>query len=329
VTELLDVHTGPSYVLARGVVAPRVNRCVALGGGVSNVVLLIETDSRRVVVKQALGRLRVADLWEAPVGRIVTEARALRFAAHVLTGEVPEVLDVDPAAHAMTIAAAPAEWVSWKDRLLNGTIEVDIADRLGVALAALHNAPTDSADWLDQPAAFRALRVDPYHHAVAARMPNVARPIRELAAEMAVQRCCFVHGDYSPKNVLVGDESLWLIDFEVAHLGDPTFDVAFLLNHLLLKAVRRPAWLPLYRRCANEFLNSYAGRSAYATLASGRYLVRHLGCLLLARAVGKSPAEYLDAHSREVATELGTAALLEDVDTVDQLWTRLATLNPP
>lgn len=312
------MRSAPEYLLRRGIIERAPDNCVALGGGVSNVVLRIDD----LVLKQSLGRLRVADVWEAPVGRIVTEANALRFAHEFLPDVVPTAIDCDPTAHTLIMPAAPADWRSWKELLLAGTVDPGIASRLGAALAALHNAATADLDWLDQPEAFVALRVDPYHHAVADRLPEVAAEVRSVAAEMAGNRLCFVHGDYSPKNVLVGDGSLWVIDFEVAHLGDPTFDVAFMLHHLLLKAIHRPDGFSGYARCGAEFLAAYAD-SRFSSMASGTYLVRHIGCLLLARAVGKSPAEYLDDAARKRVVAIGTRALLERPSSVEWIWDRV------
>lgn len=315
---LLDATTGPDYLLRRGIVDRAPEHCIALGGGVSNVVLRIDG----LVLKQSLGRLRVADVWEAPVGRIVTEARALRFAHGLLPAVVPDAIDSDPDAHTLTMPAAPANWCSWKELLLAGAVDPGIAGRLGAALAALHNAATADLDWLDQPEAFRALRVDPYHYAVADRLPGVAGEVRAVAREMAGNRLCFVHGDYSPKNVLVGDNSFWIIDFEVAHLGDPTFDVAFMLHHLVLKAIHRPADFVEYKRCGTEFLSAYA-ESRFAGLASGAYLVRHVACLLLARVIGKSPAEYLDQKARNRVVAIGSRAVRQQPASVEWIWDRV------
>ncbi len=105
--------------------------------------------------------------------------------------------------------------------------------------------------------AFDQLRVDPYHRAVMRRWPSLAGPIGAYAEELLATRVCLVHGDFSPKNVLVGPDSLWVIDFEVAHVGDPVFDPAFMLNHLMLKAIHRPADAAAYRACAEAFVSSY------------------------------------------------------------------------
>jgi hypothetical protein len=115
---------------------------------------------------------------------------------------------------------------------------------------------------------------------------------------MSHRRSCLVHGDFSPKNVLVGDAALWVIDFEVAHLGDPAFDVAFLLSHLMLKAIALPYREAAFLECARAFDETY--RSIVPPLAEPRheYVLGHVGCLMLARVDGKSPVGYLDNAGR-------------------------------
>ena len=115
---------------------------------------------------------------------------------------------------------------------------------------------------------------------------------------MLEHRTCLVHGDFSPKNVLVGDPGLWIIDFEVAHLGDPSFDVAFLLSHLALKAIHLPASERDLLACADAFDGAYRGAAPPFPVAPAAYILGHVGCLMLARVDGKSPAEYLDGPSQ-------------------------------
>ena len=74
--------------------------------------------------------------------------------------------------------------------------------------------------------AFDQLRVEPFYRTVSGVARSWRRPSRPLTTRMEATHVCLVHGDYSPKNVLVGD-GLWVIDFEVAHFGDPAFDLAF------------------------------------------------------------------------------------------------------
>lgn len=310
---LLSPGTVGAYLVGRGLLPPgRPAQAVELGGGVSNIVLAVGP----YVVKQALPRLRVADEWLAKQERALTEAEALRLAARLTPGRVPPLADVDPSLCAVTIGRAPEGWRTWKAALLDGEADPAVAEALGSILACWHAATAGDgdvarrfADW----EAFEQLRVDPYHRTVARRHPDLAPAVCRLIADMAARRAALVHGDFSPKNVLLGDGGLWVLDFEVAHFGDPDFDLAFMLTHLALKAVHRPQRRQGYRRCAEAFLTAYRlGAPAFAPVP--QRLARHLGCLMVARVDGKSPAEYLTAAGREEARERGRRLLLRPPD---------------
>ena len=292
----------------------------------SNVVLAAGVGDRALVVKQSLPRLRVADEWLAKRERVFTEARALRLQARLTPGRVPHVLDVDPDRFAITIAHAPEGWSDWKARLLAGVADPDVGAELGRVLGVWHRATRDDpavardfADW----EAFEQLRVDPYYRTLARRCPELAAPVLARIARMEASRHCLVHGDFSPKNVLLGTaggDDLWVVDAEVAHFGDPAFDTGFMLNHLMLKAINRPPARATYRACARLFWQSYEREGGTAGIGD---TLGHLACLMLSRVHGKSPAEYLDARGRELADRLGRRLLLGPPHTVDDVWVAL------
>ena len=112
---------------------------------------------------------------------------------------------------------------------------------LASALAKVHNAAAaDKAAWeaFANQKIFIELRIDPYLRTTALRHPFLKPLIDREVERLLENRQTLVHGDYSPKNVLVADERLFILDFEVAHIGDPSFDLAFLTNHFLLKAIK-------------------------------------------------------------------------------------------
>nr|WP_281387125.1 aminoglycoside phosphotransferase family protein [Jiangella mangrovi] len=312
----------------RGVVGAGPATAAALGGGVSNVVLAVGDGRRRLVVKQALPRLRVAAEWTAPTDRTLTEADALVLAAGLTPGAVPAVVDRDDDRHVLVLEHAPPGWRDWKADLLGGTADPAVAARLGEVLARWH-AGTTEPDALPPRVraggdAFERLRVEPFYRRVAAQTPGeLGERILATADAMTARRTCFVHGDFSPKNVLVAPDGqgpgpgLWAIDFEVAHLGDPAFDPAFLLCHLSLKAVHRPASAAAYARCAAAFAAAYEGGGP---APDWPYVLRHAGCLILARVRGASPAEYLMAAERETAWRLGVDLLTGAVAGLDDLF---------
>src|SRR5207302_2592956 len=89
-------------------------------------------------------------------------------------------------------------------------------------------------------AIFHAIRLEPYLLATAEARPEHAEALRRLARRTASTHRVLVHGDVSPKNILVGPAGPVLLDAECAWYGDPAFDLAFCVNHLVLKSLVVP-----------------------------------------------------------------------------------------
>lgn len=296
-------------------------RVTELGGGVSNVVYAVDGGAAPLVVKQALARLRVADEWRAPRQRLLTEGRALQFAAQLTPDAVPEVAFLDTARYVLAMRRAPGDWTDWKTALLAGVIDTGVGERLGGILASWHARTADPEcmpGWLSDLEAFELLRVDPYYRTTAARLPELAHQIDGYIRSLGQRRICLVHGDFSPKNVLVAPDAsrVWIIDFEVAHRGDPAFDLAFMLTHLCLKAIHRPGDAQRYDQCASGFVSAYLDGVSGPLRPDLGYVLGHVGCMLLARVHGKSPAEYLDAAGRAHASALGRGVLADPPTTL-------------
>jgi 5-methylthioribose kinase len=322
----LQVDNAAEYLRARGM-AGEVVRITELGGGVSNTVLLVEADDQRFVLKQALGKLRVEDDWFSDRERVFRESAAMRWLQpHLGAGSLPEILFEDRENCLFAMTAGPREAETWKALLMRGEADAGIARTIGGMLAKMV-----SATWRDPEAerafgdqtVFDQLRLDPYYRTTAARHPDLKPQFERLMRESSSRRVSLVHGDWSPKNFLVSTGEIMAIDFEVTHFGDPAFDSAFLLNHLLLKSFYRPVWGAAFGRAALAFWEACSagvpaecGWIECATLS-------HLGCLLLARVDGKSPAEYitdsgLRTRVREFARQLILAPPDHVVDVFDQ-----------
>jgi tRNA A-37 threonylcarbamoyl transferase component Bud32 len=226
---------------------------------------------------------------------------------------VPRLLDVDSKTFTLVIEEAPPGWRPWKTLLLEGEADPSVATRLGTFLTALHASEAD----IGSAESFEAQRVDPYLRTIRQRHPELAGRIGEYVDRLLGTRRCLVHGDYSPKNVLVGDEGLWVIDWEIVHRGDPAFDVAFLLNHLLLKTIHRPHAREGYEACGRAFVD------AYDPALDMPYVFGLVGCLMLARVDGKSRAEYLTDPGRETARATGVALLSHPPASPEDAWTGL------
>jgi len=301
-------------------------RISALGGGVSNTVLLAEGVGRKWVLKQSLGKLRVKEDWFADRDRIHRECSAMVMLKPLLPGgSVPAVIfhDMENCIYAMEAVDGARDW---KSLLLGGSIDPEAASEAGRILAAQMRASWQSPEWEEKfgdQGCFDQLRLDPYYRFTAARHPDLAEAFESCIASCRRARQSLVHGDFSPKNLLVRGSQMTLIDFEVIHYGDPAFDVAFLLNHLLLKSVHRPECGRRYAGCGSAFwkeLESGYPGDARELLQS---TMKHLGCLFLARVDGKSPAEYLTASGREQVRRLAREMILEPASEVEEAFARV------
>jgi aminoglycoside phosphotransferase (APT) family kinase protein len=296
----LEIDTAAEYLRSRGIdLAGALIR--ELGGGVSNTVLLVESSGQRFILKQALAKLRVQDDWFSDRGRIFRESAALTWAApHLPDGAVPDILFEDRENFLFAMTAAPPRAETWKSLLLSGEFDAGTAERIARMLAAMVSASwhdAESEGLFGDQTVFDQLRLDPYYRTTAARHPDLAPHFDQLMRESSARRVSVVHGDWSPKNFLVTAGTIMAIDFEVVHFGDPAFDTAFLLNHLLLKSFYRPEWSREVAALALRFWQVYqAGIPAESDWIEAATLA-HLGCLLLARVDGKSPAEYITAPS--------------------------------
>ncbi len=276
-----------------------------LGGGISNLVARVRTPKGTWVVKQSLGQLRVKDEWLASRGRILIEAECLRTIRELVTDRpAPDVVKVDAEDFACVLEYAGDDAQNWKAELMAGVVDEKVTGRVAAILAELHRKTWDSDEIrakFGDVTNFEQLRLDPYLATVARRHPDLEAQVEDVIALLRNERHCLVHGDYSPKNLLIlGDGRLWVIDCEAAHYGNPAFDIAFCTNHLLLKAMHlrsrmhldgaRRLWSDYWQAVGDEHLEAEA--------------VRTLAALMLARVDGKSPVEYLSDGERKTVRSL-------------------------
>lgn len=278
-----------------------------LAGGVSSDIWRVDLANGPVCVKRALAVLKVKAHWEAPIVRNQYEARWMKFAAAVVPGSVPECLASDSERGMLLMPYLPsAEYPLWKEMLRDGTIRDQDAAAVGTILGTIHSrsaAQPDLAGQFDSDEIFHAIRLDPYLGAAAKQNPDIALDLEGLIQTTANTRLALVHGDVSPKNILIGPTGAVLLDAECAWWGDPAFDLAFCLNHLLLKRAWRPHWTLRYQRAFSILLDAY--RAAVSQWGLWEPWVdlearcaRLLPALLLARVDGKSPVEYLNPNDQ-------------------------------
>ncbi len=269
-----------------------------LTGGVSSDIHLVETGEHRFCVKRALSRLKVAAEWKAPVARNAAEAAWMRVAGEWMPGIAPVVLAEDTAAGLFAMSYLPPEnHPVWKAELMAGRIDPDFAGLVGRSLVETHARGAHDARLASAFAnheTFDQIRLDPYLRATGRAHPALQGCFERLASETAATRLALVHGDVSPKNILVGPLGPVFLDAECATYGDPAFDVAFCLNHLLLKGARRGVARDGYLEAFEALAQAYLGAVSWeAPEALERRVAALLPALFLARIDGKSPVEYL------------------------------------
>jgi len=279
----------------------------ALSGGVSSDIWRVDLSHRQVCVKRALARLRVAQLWEAPIERNRYERLWMQAANAALPGSAPEVLSWDDAQG--LFAMQYLDYPVWKERLRSGDADAAFAAKVGAALARIHAATAGNAEIARRfptDEIFYAIRLEPYLVATARKHPDLEKKLMGLVDRTAASHVALVHGDVSPKNILVTPRGPVFLDAECAWYGDPAFDVAFCLNHLILKSFWVPN--PVLPKCFDSLKDHYLSGVTWETRIEER-IATLLPALLLARVDGKSPVEYLDDAQRQSVRELAIRML--------------------
>lgn len=299
----------------------------ALTGGVSSAIVVIQRPAGTdLVVKRARRWLDVPTPWESDPGRIETEAAGLQLADRIWPGGCPPVVLVDVPTHTLVMHAAPRSWRPWKERLLDREIDESVARRLGSFLGSLHGETAGDAEVRERFEALthlHDLRVRPFYGAAARHNHGVATELISRGQQLLDDRRCFVHGDYSPKNILVGGEDAWVVDFEVAHYGSPLFDLAYMLHHLAMKSLHLPDVSERLLLAARSFLASYRDAGGVVTADENGDLASHIGCLLLARVDGKSPSGYLRRAAELRIRSRAPDIVRDPPSTLQELWEQL------
>jgi aminoglycoside phosphotransferase (APT) family kinase protein len=292
--------------------APRFTR---LTGGVSSDIWRVDLRRGPVCVKRALAKLRVAADWRAPIERNAYEAAWMRHAAAIVPDAVPSLLGQDGEAGVLIMAYLPQDrYRGWKADLLAGHAEPEVAAAVGARLVRIHAGtardPTIAAAFPTD-RIFHDIRLEPYLEATARAHPDRAAALHRLVAVTAATKNALVHGDVSPKNILVGPKGPVFLDAECAWYGDPAFDLAFCLNHLLLKCLAVPAATQGFLGCFDALAETYLGGITWEPAAALEARAANLlPGLLLGRVDGKSPVEYLTQEAdKECVREVGRRLL--------------------
>jgi 5-methylthioribose kinase len=301
-----------------------------LNGGISNRTVLVQRATGEAwVVKQALEKLRVSVDWFSRPERIEREALGMRWLASLVSSQsTTRLIFEDPKHHLLAMEAIPEPHAVWKDLLLVGQLEQQHFVAFGHLLGTIHRESYRRRRELSKAFAdrsfFESLRIEPYYAYTAAHVLDAATFFAELISDIRARRITLVHGDYSPKNILIHNGRLILLDHEVIHFGDPAFDVGFALAHLLSKANHIAEKRETFAQVTIQYWNAYASVLTDLPWQEGfqaRCVCHAVGCLL-ARVAGKSPLEYLSNSARTTQLSAAISLMRRSPGTICELVAR-------
>ena len=301
-----------------------------LSGGVSSQIWLVDLRSGQVCVKRALPRLRVEREWLAPIERNRYEFAWLRVASAIAPQAVPRLLGQDTEQNLFVMEyLSPESHPVWKAELHSGRADTAFAAQVGRLLALIHASTANDlaiAAEFSTDAIFHSLRLEPYLEATALLHPDLATSLNRLVKTTTDSKRALVHGDISPKNILAGPHGPVFLDAECAWYGDPAFDLAFCLNHLLLKCLWTPRASADFLRCFDALREAYLGHVTWepAEVLEARAAALLPG-LLLARVDGKSPVEYLTGEDQNRVRHIARLLIQappEGLETIRHKWAK-------
>lgn len=297
-----------------------------LTGGVSSDIWRVDiTGKPSLCVKRALAQLKVEAVWFAPVSRNSFEVAWYNVANHLVPGISPCIRAHDPEKGMFVMDfLSPESHALWKDRLLEGDADPAFAHSVGKALGLIHAGTADNveiADGFKTDEAFFDLRLEPYLKTTAQVHPQLTDRMQHLINVTQTNKRVLVHGDISPKNILIGPQNPVILDAECAWYGDPAFDAAFCLNHLLLKCFPARKAVTGLTHSFNAFFEAYKSQITWEPVYRLEQRIAHLlPALLLARIDGKSPVEYIcrDEEKRQVIS-FALRLLIEPTDKLSEI----------
>lgn len=283
-----------------------INYC---NGGVSGTVAFVYAGDKPMIIKQALAQLKTKEIWFCDPTRMKIEYESNTIYNQLMPENAPKVYFYDDVNYIYGREAAPESCTMWKADLLSGLLDFEAARKVIESLVIVHNAcakDTNIETIFGDKKVFYELRISPYIEFIVGKYPQLSEFAKPICYDLMNCSISLVHGDFSPKNILIDGRKICILDYEVAHYGHPAFDLAFFSNHFILKAIKNKQWAAAYINMLTYMLAIYFENMDYMDKKQlETFFVKTLSLLMIARVDGKSPAEYItEVSDKELIRKL-------------------------
>ena len=297
--------------------------------GVSSDIWYVKTEKGlEFCIKRALEKLTVKEDWFAPINRNNFEAAYFKACQNIIPNSFPKILGHDDKNYILAMEwFNPKSYILWKKKLLDMTFEIKDGKTISNILNKKHAYFYNKSNYKKQfenDKTFFDIRIEPYILFTAKSYPQHENYFFNVAKSLVSNKKTVIHGDFSPKNILIGSDFPVILDAETACWGDPVFDLAFCNNHIILKSILNLSNKKKYMSLSKEFINSYIDNINWEEKSNLRdRFLKLTPLLILARLDGKSPIEYYKDKHIKKARALSLKILndkIKDINNLFSIW---------
>ena len=283
--------------------------------GVSSDIWYVKTSNKQYCIKRALAKLTVKEDWYAPIDRNNYEVKYFTHCRVIQPYSFPKILGHDSKNFILAM-----EWfdnkkfIVWKKKLLEKSVSLKDGKRIGKLLSLVHKSFYKKKQYEKiflNDKTFYDIRIEPYLRFTSKFYPEFYESYKKTINFLTKNKSTVIHGDFSPKNILLGKNFPVILDAETACWGNPAFDIAFFNNHIILKSIFNRKVFKSYLNLSNHFLKTYLAN--FSVVNNSNFISKFItlqALLILARVDGKSPVEYFKKQHKAIARSLAKNLLL-------------------
>ena len=262
-------------------------------------------------------KLRVLKEWFADTKRLRYEYLWLKHCKKIIPNSIPNIYQFSAKQDFLILEYLNEKnYVTLKSKLLKKDIDINIINKISKNLSKIHNESTGQfvkKKFINNSKNFYDLRLDAYFNEVGRVYPDLKKIIKNIIKNYKKYSSTLVHGDFSPKNILIFNKNIKYIDAETCNFGDPVFDVVYFGNHLLLKSIHIPDKKNKFIKSYENFFSTYLKSIKFSQRKN--FIDRCIAMvpiMLLARIDGKSPVEYITKKNIKNKIRLLSFNLIND-----------------